>query len=433
MGELQNLLRAWLRQALSLIGTSLESLTETPTRVVQVLRFEGEGRVTADAEERPDLSIVAHSHYGSLENSPEMEGLVNFIRENGWLRQQLLVDMGGSPVNESGHGWWVMNTVTMPLLTRYLNEAQEVEWDSNLFDRLLSDLETYLIEDTFPVAVTAPLSNLESTLDEYQFADNLVVRPISEEERSQLWSRFGSGPLSSPWIRFDDLVGWSYAAVARLETPKRTPTDLGPALEQIEKLVSALRLCGDGKFGVAQHWSEPERPIFEVSGIRLGGSVRPPIFRGPKYQLTDEVANEAREVLGLLEQDEIREDRSFQLALRRFNQGYERLNHNDAIIDCWVALEALFLPDSRQELRYRASLRIARFLGVDSDERIRLFRGAKDSYDLRSAIVHGADLPDNETRDIASTTEHLLRRALRRWVDPSQSRDINEIDEELLR
>jgi hypothetical protein len=55
-----------------------------------------------------------------------------------------------------------------------------------------------------------------------------------------------------------------------------------------------------------------------------------------------------------------------------------------------TALEGLLVSDSKSELAYRLSLRVANLLGTDGDSRKRIFRDMKDFYNLRSSIVHGA-------------------------------------------
>jgi Apea-like HEPN len=103
----------------------------------------------------------------------------------------------------------------------------------------------------------------------------------------------------------------------------------------------------------------------------------------------------------------------------------------DKLIDYWIGLEALFIPDAKQELRLRASLRGAAFLGQQPEERGRIFETLRDSYDGRSAIVHGST-PDRKvqrrstlTAVITTTGAHLRGARLAflradRPVDPEE-------------
>jgi len=79
------------------------------------------------------------------------------------------------------------------------------------------------------------------------------------------------------------------------------------------------------------------------------------------------------------------------IALSRFDDGYERVKPEDKIIDYMIALEALYLQgESSGELAYRFAHRMAVLLAAKKEERQQLFSQIKKSYELRSKIVHGA-------------------------------------------
>jgi hypothetical protein len=105
----------------------------------------------------------------------------------------------------------------------------------------------------------------------------------------------------------------------------------------------------------------------------------------------------------------------FELALRRLDMAYSRELDEDRLIDCWVALESLFLPGISDELSFRASLRIAYFLGRRPDERLEIYERMRESYKARSRVVHGQEVSVN-VRQVAQQTEEALREALGRAV-----------------
>jgi len=57
------------------------------------------------------------------------------------------------------------------------------------------------------------------------------------------------------------------------------------------------------------------------------------------------------------------------LAVTRWNIAADRFTEEDELIDYWIALESLFVPDTVQELSYRTALRVAAFLGSNGAER----------------------------------------------------------------
>jgi hypothetical protein len=79
---------------------------------------------------------------------------------------------------------------------------------------------------------------------------------------------------------------------------------------------------------------------------------------------------------------------------------YAREDFEDVeIVNSLTALEALLLNDSKSELTYRLSMRVAYLLGTNDETRKRLFRDVKEFYDLRSTIVHGSQIkPKHQSR-----------------------------------
>lgn len=76
-----------------------------------------------------------------------------------------------------------------------------------------------------------------------------------------------------------------------------------------------------------------------------------------------------------------RGSRELALALRRLLTASERASHEDRLVDSWIAFEALFVRDASTELSFRASLRIARYIGSNRAEREELRVGLKNAYE----------------------------------------------------
>ncbi|MCI0659655.1 MAG: hypothetical protein L0220_01140 [Acidobacteria bacterium] len=80
----------------------------------------------------------------------------------------------------------------------------------------------------------------------------------------------------------------------------------------------------------------------------------------------------------------------YDLAFSRWSGAWDKARLDDQLIDHWIGLESLFTQDSTQELRFRAPLRIAAFLGQEGAGMVRIYRDMQHSYDWRSAVVHGS-------------------------------------------
>ena len=96
----------------------------------------------------------------------------------------------------------------------------------------------------------------------------------------------------------------------------------------------------------------------------------------------------------------------------------------------WIALESLFGPDLGGELKYRISLRLAKFhqqnkISTSAEE---LFTHLKKGYDVRSAIVHGNPNP-SKIRKISDQnaflfrTEYILRQSLFKILNSNELTD----------
>jgi hypothetical protein len=113
--------------------------------------------------------------------------------------------------------------------------------------------------------------------------------------------------------------------------------------------------------------------------------------------------------------------RGFPVAIRRFRDSYERHEPDDPerLFDLAIALEALLLNDeeTKEQLRFRLSLRAARFLEIGVKERMLVFETVRDLYDMRSKIAHGATISsvtrkEAEKLDALSTDAPRLTRRI---------------------
>lgn len=115
---------------------------------------------------------------------------------------------------------------------------------------------------------------------------------------------------------------------------------------------------------------------------------------------------------------------------------HRRTTPEDQLIDLVIALESLFSPSDKGELRFRISLNAALLLGNDAEDRTGIMDFVKNMYDHRSALVHGGKSPfvsgGLTTADVARLGD-LVREAILRlgvlYVRGQQDRDqvLNEI------
>jgi hypothetical protein len=101
------------------------------------------------------------------------------------------------------------------------------------------------------------------------------------------------------------------------------------------------------------------------------------------------------------------------LAFRRYALSLEKENVEDQLLDLWIALESLFVPDGKKgEITYKLRLRIAYYFGETFAERQRIAAFIKKSYNHRSEIVHSGKRAGDKLREEAN----LLRRMARATI-----------------
>ncbi len=286
-------------------------------------------------------------------------------------------------------------------------------------------LHAFLSETDFSGELLLLMAGVTITAQTLQLERGLEIVPFSAALRDELWSIAGWGSTQVQPLQAYDFFDIAYAISAEVDGERLGGWNWGTAQRKAERARLALLLGGAtaASFGVS--WMRVSGP-FASYLRRLGahtGLLRQPVPSGAgrRTSLTSEQTTELPHIYARLAS--VPEHGSFALALRRLETSAERRSHEDRLIDCWIAFEALFAPDTKTELRFRASLRIARYLGSDGEERRAIAAGLRKAYDWRSHIVHGGDDPKPKELkrmglldDAVSLCEETLRRVLSKWL-----------------
>ena len=273
---------------------------------------------------------------------------------------------------------------------------------------------------TMDVTFVAPLDKFDAELDSLLIGAEVVLSRVKDKDKRFLRKLVGSGAGVGYAVPKAD-----FALETTLASVDIIP-DANEASERFARVVTAFRLIKRGAFGL------PVLIACETGSRALKaafGPFRPHAF-GEPYFLGKQEADKLRNVVQELCAGRLSDRQN--IALRRFEMAYERGIAEDRLIDYWVALEALFLPDIFQELSFRASLRIAYYVAGTPDEREEVFRKMRLSYDIRSDVVHGQRLKA-DVSEVASDTEEILRRALRAEVMNPGSLNVDRLDAAIAR
>ncbi|MDP2948552.1 MAG: HEPN domain-containing protein [Chloroflexota bacterium] len=356
---------------------------------------------------------------------PSLAALLVFL-DGDPLGEELLVDAAGDRIRDQvNQAQWLLDAYVNPLVSRYLELAPDALFSEERFRSLYDELEDYIERGAVNVRVWAPLVFFTMAEPAVCLWDNLCIRQLTGAEWQELWTfpelDQDGLPFFQPETRF--------ALETGQEVPKRGPVDLSDTLTAFNDAVTALRLTKAGRVWFNVHKYAPTHPVFGCPRAGSGGRGAPG-GSGPDYHLAPADVPTVRRIVEALHKHPLAGN--VRVALDRFNLGCERERPDDTLIDYWIALEALFLPDEPpQELRYRASLRVAYFVGQHPEDREEIFRQIRRSYDVRSAIVHGRKSED--APQVAQFTEDVLRRALRRAVVAPGLLGIQELDKLILR
>jgi hypothetical protein len=307
-----------------------------------------------------------------------------------------------------------------PLLQQYHQEHDDWTWDRGAAVELVKSWRQAQHRKSHRRQALAPLHNCKCMAEHPEIEPGLTIRRFTDEDRNELWEAFGAehypGSIS-PTI--PDLEAWEAVIDYRWELPRELPFDNQPAVEVIKDTVRALRLHHPGVSGTTIIWHRPDpSEVFPERGP--GNSLFAPLGTGPGLfmdrhasQVGPNCEGPLRVLLHALRATE--NDRRLNLALRRFDAAYLRLDPEDRLIDLWIAFETLLLPDASGELSYRVAMRLAQLIGQTTDEKQAAFKAARRSYRKRSKVVHGQPA-EGDLGKVVEETRELARKAIKAWL-----------------
>jgi hypothetical protein len=226
-----------------------------------------------------------------------------------------------------------------------------------------------------------------------EFANNIVIRQLSEKELSEidggtiqnlgLKPNWGFGPLEYVLEgEYEEQKIFSDQPIS--DFPVNNQLQFR---ENLDKAIQALRTFKDGQTGYdyirfkSVNFCPVPLPAWGHGDLQL------PI--GQYIVLEEEIAalqHHAALIFSKL-------DPAMEMACSRLSNAQTRLRAQDRLVDAVIGLEVILLAglqseDRRGELRFRFALHYSTLFS-SPEERYKAFRVAKDMYDLRSTIAHG--------------------------------------------
>jgi hypothetical protein len=194
------------------------------------------------------------------------------------------------------------------------------------------------------------------------------------------------------------------------------------ALEQLNDLISVMRLFKGGGVGLGPH---AFAPTGEGRWRRLATGAPAP--RGDAYRLGDE---EATELVALAETLEARPDPAGSLAwsVRRFELGCERPSAIEGLSDHLLAMRAVL--DGQGPVGASLPMRAAALIADGTTDRLGARERIEAALELERAQMSGA--PSERGAELAAWMEESVRRILREAALGELGADLNEAADESL-
>jgi hypothetical protein len=445
--SLRKALIEWLRAAEAVL----------PDRDVPEVReviFTTEGGITSGrAVNRPDFYRLVMLNSEALENLPEVDAILEVAHAYPQIGDVLLADIGAGRRQVENESSTLFVHHLLPFAADFFSRAHSARLkgaeapDENAFEQTY-DLfaQTVFRFETIPVQWLVQFDNLRLEIDDLEIEPGIRLRRATEQERNLAnqvaFGSYASEPFHHNWVNVNparlletrDVAGIPSVFLEVADHRQFPRNRLSPktTVHFATRMLNALRLVQPNDVGIHSIWYVDENPFGRVPYPRR--IWQDPIASKPdaaQTVVTNDIERQVREIWPHLAEDQT--DRSLVLALERLNTSYHRAKDEDRLIDYWVGLEALFLRVREQELRLRAALLTAQFITSERAERYPVFREIRASYDLRSWIVHGSELPSSERiRELTELTGNALRRSLHMCLPDRRPPDTDHILQNLL-
>lgn len=428
MGKLKEALKTFVQE-------SCQFLAGQPRELRQWIRVvRKDNGFSFPMDRRPDFSNaimrlqqrIHDTGYASFDRCFEI------VQHDPRLRSVLLVDGGGKPIeDDQAARWWLANIFTGNLVRAYVNRANSTHFDENVFKRLLEELNQETESSYWTIVEFSPLMKTEIAPDQIQIEPGIRLRQIENGELEDWVNADRYIPLMSSPLPFGGIIDLKCGIeVEYRQSRHSTESSQLEAHNKVQHLVTALRLLTHGFPRIAF----TERHASSLLALGSSRSWSPSLHTGGSLTKIDKTREQELVALYAKLGHSLNTDKAA-LALARWNSAGDKLTQEDKLVDYWIALESLFVPETEQELSFRVALRIAAFLGEDGSERRQIYDDIRDSYRLRSKIVRGSASKRKTKRTAAELTDLTrshLRRTLLKILESDQSFTPEKLETQLL-
>lgn len=403
---------AWLRAALAYLQTVPSHPYFQDFDVHVDVTPEIVGRYdTHLSGQKIDAERLVLNNSNELFTLPEYETLTDIILDTPELSVKLYPTMPDQPARERSEQRGMLTWYFSTFLTIYIKTKQDLAFSLPIYDYIYQKLEEYAYS-TEPIITMdiIHMRNLRCEFDKAAIGNNVFLRQTTYEEKKEA-------------LRGQAFLSLHAAAEAVLEIHHRIfATGHLPVEEQMEvhnianAVVLALRLIKPDFVEAGMFYHDISDQPFRASR-GMGRSIFQNPFSGhPPYILTQNDIDTLKALWPKVKK--AYEKPELSIARTRFEGSYLRTTLDDMLIDFWIGLEALFLPqDYTREMAEAVALAVSHYLGKTVASRNTIYHEIIDSHKLRGKVVHGKPIDGKKLRELVAKTGELLRHSLRQRIE----------------
>ena len=329
-------------------------------------------------------------------------------------------------------------------------DVQGIEFNESEFEKMYEQLENSFHSDFFTFRCFAPIENFQMKEAMIELDPGFSITRFPDEDKQDILASSAQSGRSNKAIAFIENIFETYIVVPKVIgglEQDRSSSSPGPyelARHKFDAACEALRLFQQGAIGFNYVWLKNTSWVLD-GGTTIRWSSAPATFIGKPYVLPSGDNWRFREFWQKYNQSKGTNLARLDLALRRFDFGYQRTMPEDKIIDYMIALEALLLNKTEgQELGFRLSLRGSALLGSTPEERKTIYEELNVGYRERSNIAHGGSTKDVVKvsgrqipfGDFVMMIEDRLRSTIKEFLfragKQTEAQVLNEIDKMII-
>ena len=414
-----------------LIDAALERLREMlgagriGRRPVQRLVIKERGSMSLPIDYSPDWWLASSLVLMELEKSPAYLRFERAVKGDSLFGERMDTMIGTSV----GRRRMTCQDFAQLLLFKLLSGcSDDVEISNSGFGEVWDSTVKLLLADSIQIRYWCIIENVKSPVGSTDILSGVRMRGLTTKEIEDLWNHSMSIQYRYPFfgnagIGIIDVQTLLEKTTEEPVVVGEGPFDVDESRSQFENVQSSFEsVCTSIRL------IHPEPilmlPIYvdaaDVWGSSVGYGVgEPAIIRpGKRCEISGADLQEMKELLGVVSRGESGLSRAANVCLRRIGFANKRISLEDKLLDIVMALEALVLsePGERGELSFRLAIRLAKFLEADKEKQIDVFDTVKRGYRLRSKIVHGGTLGDDDAALIGDM-ETIARAAAKKCLE----------------